>query len=162
MILYTYHGLETQRRAQYEAHLVTLPYYNLYQIYQDGAPLPPHQLESLKAQMHQAWEHMHRTLDRDWQNCLQKYPDTLDYFYGLVQLEAPEEQDYRVEHPMISQAEERKSRKSKKRMSAERFAGVPITSAGIPPGYGRFPPSGMPMPSPGGVNPFPSTAFGHY
>ncbi|KAL1305558.1 hypothetical protein AAFC00_007165 [Neodothiora populina] len=150
MILFTYHGLEAQRRAQYEAHLVTIPYYNLYQIYQDGAPLPPHQLENLKAQIHQAWEHMHRTLDKDWQNCLQKYPELLDYYFSLVKLEVPEEQDTRVEHPMINQGE-KKRRRDKRRGSADHrgLRGIPAMPANAAFGFGRFSSPSIPMPSPG-------------
>ncbi|KAF1349664.1 hypothetical protein BDV97DRAFT_172731 [Delphinella strobiligena] len=152
-ILFTYGNLETTRRQQYEAHLQTLPYFNLWQIYQEGTPLPASQLDHLKLQMRQAYEHMHRTLDKDWQNCLQKYPELLDYYFSLVSVECPDEEDVRVEHPTITNGEKKRKKDKKGRGIAEGFSGVPPMPANVPFGYGRYPAGhgDMPnMPGPGG------------
>lgn len=158
-ILQTYRQLEAQRRSQYEAHLSALPFYQLWQIYRDGAPLPPHQLEGLKMQMHSAWEHMHRALDKDWQNCLQKYPAMLDYFFGLVELGMPEEQDARVEQPMIHAGEKKKRKEKRGNAGPGVFGGgAPQMGAGMPQ-YPAFVPGAMPPHMPG---PFAAPAYPPY
>lgn len=103
--------------------------------------------------MRQAYEHMHRTLDKDWQNCLQKYPELLDYYFSLVGVELPDEEDARVEHPTITNGEKKRKKDKKGRGISEGFSGVPPIPANVPFGYGRYPAGhgSMPnMPGPGG------------
>ena len=139
MILYSYENLASQRQQQYEAHLSTLQCYNLYVIYRGNPPIPPDQLHRLTVEMQQAREYLQTNLNQDWAACLQKYPDTLDYFFSLVDAAVPRDDDPRVEQPVISGAPTPGEKKRKKKdRNREGYAGVPPMAANQPFAYGRF------------------------
>ena len=165
MILNTYQTLADTRQHQYEQHLSTLQCYNLFVIYRGDPPIPADQLHRHNIEMKQARDYLQQNLNQDWAACLQKYPDTLDYFFSLVYAEVPADDDPRVEHPVIAGASvpgEKKRRNRTRNMDVH--AGVPPMPPSMPFGYGRHAVGlGMgaspPMHGPG---PFAGPGFGPY
>ncbi|EPE08859.1 hypothetical protein F503_04446 [Ophiostoma piceae UAMH 11346] len=43
-----------------------------------------------------------RGIDEDWQSSVQRYPEVLDYYYGLVELQLPSDDDPKVRDPPLS------------------------------------------------------------
>lgn len=149
MVLYTFENLSRQRRIQYQQHLETIPNYNLYQIYQDDSPLAMPQYQQLKSQMRQALDIYQKNLNSDWAISLQQYPKMLDYYFSLVYLAEPDDDDDRVVNPIVgATGGEDKRKKSKKEKAV--YRNMPPLPANVAPGYGRYPaPASRPRPGPG-------------
>ncbi|KAI1822812.1 hypothetical protein F4861DRAFT_540633 [Xylaria intraflava] len=58
---------------------------------------PPHPSEIQAAQTS-----LKRGIDDDWQSSVQRYPEVLEYFYGLVEMNLPPEDDPAVKDPPLS------------------------------------------------------------
>lgn len=152
------------RRQQYEAHLATIPYYDLYKIYSGRPPISPAQLHELRMQMSTAQNAYQRGIDEDWKNSLQRYPEVLDYYFDLIEFKLPSDKSVAVQEPVFGRrvdAEAKgKESKGRKRMMMQPPPlvpggpfGMPMPPSGLPPmpgpGPGRMPPFAMPM-RPGG------------
>lgn len=59
--------------------------------------LPPHPSELAAADLE-----LKRGIDEDWKASVQRYPEVLEYFYGLVDLSLPAEDEPRVSDPPLS------------------------------------------------------------
>ncbi|KAG6365880.1 hypothetical protein INS49_000056 [Diaporthe citri] len=88
-----YFRLLTDRRKQaHTAHLdrITSHAYHFYHA-------PPHPNEIAAAQAA-----LKRGIDEDWQASVQRYPEVLEYFYSLVELTLPPDDDPAVRDPPLS------------------------------------------------------------
>jgi len=88
-----YFGVLTSRRKslhQDHIHRITDRAWHYY-----GAP--PHPSEIAAAD-----QELKRGIDEDWKSSVQKYPEVLEYFYGLVDLSLPSDDDPGVRDPPLS------------------------------------------------------------
>lgn len=106
-----YFRLLTERRKQsHTQHLdrITAHAYHYYHA-------PPHPSEISNAQAA-----LKRGIDEDWQASVQRYPEVLEYFYGLVELTLPPDDDPNVRDPPLSALSG--SRKAARRQGAATIA----------------------------------------
>jgi len=91
-ILALFTQLTTRRKA---LHAITLARINerAYHYHR----LPPHPSEIRTAE-----DDLKRGIDEDWKASVQRYPEVLEYFYGLVELSLPGEEEIRVSDPPLS------------------------------------------------------------
>ncbi|KAK8042746.1 hypothetical protein PG994_013229 [Apiospora phragmitis] len=88
-----YFRLLTERRKQaHSSHLerLTAHAYHYYHA-------PPHPTEIAQAQAT-----LKRGIDEDWQSSVQRYPEVLEYFYSLVELTLPQDDEGAVKDPPLS------------------------------------------------------------
>jgi hypothetical protein len=115
---YILRQFETLKSARYNAHLAylqTLPYYSLY-TYHNGRP-PQSQMHArdihyLENQLHNARTNLRLGVDQDWRSVCLLYPDTLDYYFGLVAVRLPGADEERVLRPEIGRGKRRIRRDS--------------------------------------------------
>ncbi|KAI5271385.1 hypothetical protein E4T47_05277 [Aureobasidium subglaciale] len=133
-IMFTYNQMVDIRKQQYEAHLATIPYYELYKIYSGRPPISQPQMHELRMQMSAAQGAYQRGIDEDWKN------KVLDYYFNLVDFKLPGEKSVAVLEPMFGRRidPEMKWRESKGRRKTMMPPGGPLHMAG--PGPGRIPP----------------------
>ena len=96
------HTFQQLKQARYEAHvayLQTLPCYTLYQKYRGNPPLQQSQLSMLQHQIGQAQSIFQSGVDEDWRRCCLRYPEVLDYFFNLVEIDFPDDRDSTVREP---------------------------------------------------------------
>lgn len=103
-ILNQFERLTSTRKAQHSAYLGTLPNYSVYMQYSGHPPIHPAYIENLQRQIAEAHAELKRGIDADWRASVLRYPDVLDYFYGLVQLRIPDETHPRVVEPPFAAA----------------------------------------------------------
>lgn len=122
-ILEYFHLLTEKRKTAHSAHLdqITAHAYHHY-----NAPPHPQQLQD--AQMA-----LKRGIDADWQASVQRYPEVLEYFYNLVTLTLPAEDEPAVREPTFGAL----ARKQRKQRSGR--ASVPPPAINSVPYYGTGP-----------------------
>ncbi|KAF2138071.1 uncharacterized protein K452DRAFT_353299 [Aplosporella prunicola CBS 121167] len=103
-ILHAFERLKSARKYAHNAYLSSLPYYSIYVQYRGQPPLHPAALHQLKAQIIDADAELKRGVDADWRASVLRYPEVLDYFYGLVDLHLPSERDPSVASPPFALA----------------------------------------------------------
>ncbi|GAB7362415.1 hypothetical protein MBLNU230_g2738t1 [Neophaeotheca triangularis] len=86
-VLNSFNSLRDTRLAQWQTHLQSLPYYFLYIQHDGEPPLPPHEIQLLKQQLTQADLTLQEAIDDDWHRSFLKYPEFLDYIFGLLKVE---------------------------------------------------------------------------
>ncbi|KAI0132155.1 hypothetical protein BJ170DRAFT_680054 [Xylariales sp. AK1849] len=107
-----YFRLQTERRKiQHSQHLERLTQH-AYHYYH----APPHPNEIAQAQAA-----LKRGIDEDWQASVQRYPEVLEYFYSLVELTLPNDDESAVKDPPLSALNG--SRKASRRSTAGTLAG---------------------------------------
>jgi hypothetical protein len=84
--------------------LKSLPYYDVYMQYSGAPPISPHYIQQLQMQITEAHAEFRRGVDLDWRASVLRYPEVLDYFYGLIELKYPEESSPRVSRPPFALA----------------------------------------------------------
>jgi hypothetical protein len=91
-ILEYFRLLTERRKTAHTAHIdrITAHAYHYYHA-------PPHPNEIAAAQAL-----LKRGIDEDWQASVQRYPEVLEYFYGLVELTIPADDDQLVKDPPLS------------------------------------------------------------
>ena len=97
-ILCQFERFTSTRKAQHSSYLAALPNYSVYMQYSGHPPIHPMYVETLQRQIAEAHAELKRGIDADWRASVLRYPDVLDYFYGLVQLSIPSDT-----HPMVVQ-----------------------------------------------------------
>ncbi|KAK6827857.1 hypothetical protein PG990_009495 [Apiospora arundinis] len=90
-ILEFFRQLTERRKAAHANHLERLTAH-AYHYYHS----PPHPNEIAQAQAA-----LKRGIDEDWQSSVQRYPEVLEYFYGLVDLNVPQDDDPAVSNPPL-------------------------------------------------------------
>ncbi|KAF2091750.1 hypothetical protein K490DRAFT_21420, partial [Saccharata proteae CBS 121410] len=103
-VLQLFTNLSSARRAAHTAYLSSLPFYSFYIQHHGAPPLHPAALNQLKAQIADAHADFKRGVDLDWRASVLRYPEVLDYFYGLVELRLPSERSASVADPPFAQA----------------------------------------------------------
>ena len=93
--------LKKVRYAAHLAYLQSLPYYSLYHSHNGRPPLAPRELGYLRRQLDSADANLKLGVDQDWRSCCLLYPETLDYYFGLVSIWLPKDQDESVLRPDI-------------------------------------------------------------
>ncbi|KAF9881852.1 hypothetical protein CkaCkLH20_00998 [Colletotrichum karsti] len=91
-ILEYFRLLTERRKAAHTANLdrITAHAYHYYHA-------PPHPNEIAQAQAS-----LKRGIDEDWQSSVQRYPEVLEYFFSLVELTLPPDNDAAVKDPPLS------------------------------------------------------------
>lgn len=114
-ILEYFRLLTERRKAAHTSHIerLTAHAYHYYHA-------PPHPNEIAAAQAT-----LKRGIDEDWQSSVQRYPEVLEYFYSLVELTLPPDNEPAVKDPPLSALSG--SRKvSRRTQSAATIAGEPF------------------------------------
>ncbi|KAI0399378.1 hypothetical protein F4802DRAFT_40254 [Xylaria palmicola] len=91
-ILEYFRLLTERRKAAHQQHIeqLTATAYHYYHA-------PPHPSEIQAAQAT-----LKRGIDEDWQSSVQRYPEVLEYFFGLVEMQLPGEDESAVKDPPLS------------------------------------------------------------
>ncbi|KAK1829193.1 hypothetical protein QBC39DRAFT_263690 [Podospora conica] len=91
-ILEYFRLLTERRKTAHTAHLdrITAHAYHYY-----NAPPHPNEIAAAQAQLK-------RGIDEDWQASVQRYPEVLEYFYSLVELTLPDDNEAAVKDPPLS------------------------------------------------------------
>jgi hypothetical protein len=96
--------LKTTRYNAHLAYLQSLPYYALYQYHNGRPPLHIREIQYLQGQLRNADQNLKFGVDQDWRSVCLLYPETLDYYFGLVSLSLPKDGDESVFRPEIGGA----------------------------------------------------------
>ncbi|KAL2016260.1 hypothetical protein VTK56DRAFT_4004 [Thermocarpiscus australiensis] len=88
-----YFRLLTERRKQ--AHAAHLDRLSAQSYHYYGRPPHPDQIAHAQAALK-------RGIDEDWQASVQRYPEVLEYFYSLVELTLPDDNEPAVKDPPLS------------------------------------------------------------
>ncbi|KHN94176.1 uncharacterized protein MAM_07913 [Metarhizium album ARSEF 1941] len=88
-----YFRLLTERRKN--AHTTHLDQITAHSFYHYNAPPHPNQIAEAQGALK-------RGIDEDWQASVQRYPEVLEYFYGLVELSLPSDDEAAVKDPPLS------------------------------------------------------------
>lgn len=147
-ILEYFRLLTERRKTAHAAHMdrITAHAYHYYH-----APPHPNQITEAQASLK-------RGIDEDWQSSVQRYPEVLEYFFGLVELTLPAEDEAAVKDPPLSALNG--YRKANRRSGSNGASGGPAAVAAV--GYqeqqvlpSQTPPPPMPMPRMGQRTPGP-------
>jgi hypothetical protein len=85
-----------------EAHrnyLQTLPFYTLYHRYNGAPPLGAAQLQLIHSQISSANHTLQQGVDQDWRTSCMQYPQVLDYYFNLVSVRLPRDDDTVITDP---------------------------------------------------------------
>ncbi|KAH7328312.1 hypothetical protein B0I35DRAFT_473041 [Stachybotrys elegans] len=91
-ILEYFRLLTERRKTAHSAHLDQL---NAHAYYHYHAPPHPTQLAEAQASLK-------RGIDEDWQASVQRYPEVLDYYFSLVDMTLPADDDPAVKDPPLA------------------------------------------------------------
>lgn len=91
-ILEYFRLLTERRKAAHAAHLDRI---NRHAFHYFHAPPHPNEIVAAQAQLK-------RGIDEDWQASVQRYPEVLEYFYSLVELTLPDDNEPAVKDPPLS------------------------------------------------------------
>lgn len=92
-IIDTFEAARAARYATYLQYVQTFPYYSLYTYHKGRPPLPPAQVQYLRDQIWSADENLRLGVDTDWRNACLLYPETLDYYFRMVEIVFPKEKE---------------------------------------------------------------------
>jgi hypothetical protein len=67
-------------------------------------PIHPSAIAQLQSQIAEAHAEFKRGIDLDWRASVLRYPEVLDYFYSLVHLQLPADDERQVAHPPFAAA----------------------------------------------------------
>jgi hypothetical protein len=96
--------LVTIRQHAQTAYMKALPNYDIYMRFSGAPPIHPLAISQLHSQIAEAVGDFKRGIDSDWKACLLRYPEILDYFYSLVDIRLPLDDDERVTQPPFAAA----------------------------------------------------------
>ncbi|OAA47611.1 hypothetical protein NOR_02101 [Metarhizium rileyi] len=88
-----YFRLLTERRKN--AHTTHLDQLTAHSFYHYNSPPHPNQIAEAQGALK-------RGIDEDWQASVQRYPEVLEYFFGLVELSLPADDEPAVKDPPLS------------------------------------------------------------
>jgi len=98
-IISTFNALKSARHQRLLQDLQTIPCYTLYMRWRGNPPLPADQLHILHSRIQQANAYYKAGIDEDWRQSCLRYPEVLDYFFGLVEFSFPDPGDASVLDP---------------------------------------------------------------
>ncbi|KAJ8113413.1 hypothetical protein OPT61_g4453 [Boeremia exigua] len=97
--------LVSARQHAQSIYLNSLPYYDVYMRFSGAPPIHPVYIQQLQSQIAEAHTDFKRGIDLDWKASVLRYPEVLDYFYSLVELRLPSDDDMRVARPPFAAAD---------------------------------------------------------
>ncbi|CAO2655865.1 Nn.00g046680.m01.CDS01 [Neocucurbitaria sp. VM-36] len=103
-ILNAFERLTSTRKQAHSAYLASLPNYEVYMRYSGHPPIHPMYVAQLQTQIAEAHAELKRGIDADWRASVLRYPEILDYFYGLVELRLPNDRSPSVVEPPFAAA----------------------------------------------------------
>ncbi|KAF2739648.1 hypothetical protein EJ04DRAFT_286056 [Polyplosphaeria fusca] len=103
-ILHAFERLTSTRKQAHATYLSSLPNYAVYMQYSGHPPIHPVYIHQLQQQISEAHAELKRGIDADWRASVLRYPEVLDYFYGLISLRLPDEDSPRVTSPPFAAA----------------------------------------------------------
>lgn len=103
-IIRMFEDLKQVRYKAQLAYLQSLPYYALYHSHNEQPPLAPRELKYLRRQLENADANFKLGVDQDWRSCCLLFPETLDYYFGLVSIRLPKDHHESVLWPDIGVA----------------------------------------------------------
>jgi len=86
-----YNKKKEVRKARHMDYLQNLPYWPLYQQHRGRPPLHPHLVADLQRRIADAELDLKRGIDADWKECVVRYPQVLNHFYGQLSVKFPRE-----------------------------------------------------------------------
>ncbi|KAF2170021.1 hypothetical protein M409DRAFT_64404 [Zasmidium cellare ATCC 36951] len=113
-IITTFHALRSMRMEAHRNYLQTLPYYTLYHRYNGRPPLQPAQLQLIHSQIEQANTILQQGVDQDWRTSCLRYPEVLDYYFGLVEFGLPSDKAPAIREPRFGAPAKEGARKAVK------------------------------------------------
>jgi hypothetical protein len=96
--------LVTIRKTAQVAYLNSLPNYDIYIRFSGLPPIHPSAIEQLQRQIAEAHADFKRGADLDWKACVLRYPEILDYYFELVEIRLPPDDDRRLLQPPFAAA----------------------------------------------------------
>ncbi|EHA52139.1 hypothetical protein MCOR07_006960 [Pyricularia oryzae] len=114
-VLSVYHKQAERRKQDHAKHIERITAHSYHHFHR-----PPHPNEIVAAQAT-----LKRGIDGDWQAAVYRYPEVLEYFYGLVNITLPRDSDPEVRHPPLD------SPPSHKRVGRRGSGGGPGTVASV-------------------------------
>lgn len=103
-ILNAFERLTSTRKAAHSSYLASLPNYSVYMQYSGHPPIHPAYVAQLQGQIAEAHAELKRGIDADWRASVLRYPEVLDYFYGLIDVRLPSPRSPRVVEPPFAAA----------------------------------------------------------
>lgn len=103
-ILNAFDHLSAHRKAAHAAYLASLPNYTVYMQYSGHPPIHPGYIAQLQTQISDAHAELKRGIDADWRASVLRYPEVLDYFYSLIEIQIPSARSPRVVEPPFAAA----------------------------------------------------------
>jgi hypothetical protein len=85
--------------AHHAAMMSSSPYYGLYVQYNGQPPLSPAQIHAVQEHMRRAEATLQAGVDADWRTACKQYPTILDYYFDLVLVQVPPDNDPMVADP---------------------------------------------------------------
>ncbi|PSN60965.1 hypothetical protein BS50DRAFT_161453 [Corynespora cassiicola Philippines] len=133
-ILNAFDRLQTTRKQAHSAYLSSLPNYSIYMQYSGHPPIHPAYVAQLQTQIAEAHAELKRGIDADWRASVLRYPEVLDYFYGLIEVRLPSERAPSVVEPPFAAAgyadrgyvDNPRMGKDRKKKRRDREGSVPI------------------------------------
>jgi hypothetical protein len=102
-ILQIFKTMSNRRKQAHAAYLASLPHYHVYMQYSGRPPLHPADLAHLQSAIADAHAKLKQGIDADWRAAVVRYPEVLDYFYGLVDWRTPSERASSVVDPPFAE-----------------------------------------------------------
>lgn len=112
-ILAYYEVLTTRRKEAHMAHINGLTNYYA-RVYHSHPP---------SAELARAQSELKRGIDTDWRASVQRYPEVLEYFYSLVDMTLPNDDEAAVRDPPLSALSGARKHKPRERITIEERRG---------------------------------------
>ncbi|PTB45553.1 hypothetical protein M441DRAFT_130956 [Trichoderma asperellum CBS 433.97] len=119
-ILEYFRQLAERRKTAHSAHL---DHITAHAFYHYNAPPHPNQIAEAQATLK-------RGIDEDWQASVQRYPEVLEYFYSLIELTLPADDEAAVKNPPLTAPPRKPTRRAG---SISASAGTPAPPPAIAP-----------------------------
>lgn len=100
-IITTFNEMRAMRIEAHRNYLQTLPFYTLYHRYNGAPPLGAAQLQLIHSQISSANHTLQQGVDQDWRTSCMQYPQVLDYYFNLVSVRLPREDDTVITEPVF-------------------------------------------------------------
>lgn len=118
-VITTFHEMRAMRIEAHRNYLQTLPFYTLYHRYNGAPPLGAAQLQLIHSQISSANHTLQQGVDQDWRTACMQYPQVLDYYFSLIQVRLPRDDDIAITDPRFGGPKEPPRRVKNRRESVE-------------------------------------------
>ncbi|CAK1357495.1 hypothetical protein CB0940_07775 [Cercospora beticola] len=118
-IITTFNEMRAMRVEAHRNYLQTLPFYTLYHRYNGAPPLAPAQLQLIHSQINAAHHTLQQGVDQDWRTSCMQYPQVLDYYFNLVNVRLPNDNDPMIADPRFGAPKDPPRRVKERRESVE-------------------------------------------